>query len=66
MNVINSYNDWGKLEEIILGSPENLTLPDLDVSSRNFFDLQEDFIQQKNPTPMIERVKKRWKKISRG
>ncbi|BEN18524.1 hypothetical protein [Serratia marcescens] len=57
MNIINSYSDWGRLEEIILGSPKNLTLPDLDISSRNFFDLQEDFVQQKNPTPIIERVK---------
>ena len=57
MNIINSYSDWGRLEEIILGSPKNLTLPDLDISSRNFFDLQEDFAQQKNPTPIIERVK---------
>ena len=47
MNIINSYSDWGRLEEIILGSPKNLTLPDLDISSRNFFDLQEDFAQQK-------------------
>ncbi|OVZ84559.1 hypothetical protein [Yersinia intermedia] len=57
MNIINSYSDWGKLEEIILGSPKNLTLPDLDISSRNFFDLQEDFNQQKNPVAVIERVK---------
>ena len=50
MNIINSYSDWGRLEEIILGSPKNLTLPDLDISSRNFFDLQEDFAQQKSNT----------------
>jgi len=57
MSIINSYSDWGKLEEIILGSPENLTLPDLDISSRHFFDLQEEFKQEKNPDSVIAKVK---------
>ncbi|GKW40919.1 hypothetical protein LOZ86_08345 [Pectobacterium parvum] len=57
MSIINSYSDWGKLEEIILGSPENLTLPDLDISSRHFFDLQDDFRQEKNAEFVIAKVK---------
>jgi len=57
MSIINSYNDWGELEEIILGSPENLTLPDLDRSSRNFFDMQQAFVQEKTPVSVIAKVK---------
>ncbi|EBS1326651.1 inosamine-phosphate amidinotransferase 1 [Salmonella enterica subsp. enterica serovar Muenchen] len=57
MSIINSYSDWGKLEEIILGSPENLTLPDLDISSRHFFDLQADFPQENNAESVIAKVK---------
>lgn len=57
MSIINSYSDWGKLEEIILGSPENLTLPDLDISSRHFFDLHDEFSQEKNAASVVAKVK---------
>ncbi|WP_417884476.1 hypothetical protein [Vibrio rumoiensis] len=57
MNLINSYNDWGKLEEIILGSSKNLTLPDIDVSVRHFFDLPESFAQESQAESVIEKVK---------
>ncbi|QYM96483.1 hypothetical protein FGI04_11190 [Dickeya ananatis] len=57
MSIINSYSDWDKLEEIILGSPKGLTLPDLDISSRHFFDLQEEFVQEKNAASVLSKVK---------
>jgi N-dimethylarginine dimethylaminohydrolase len=56
MSLISSYNDWGKLEEVILGSAKNLTLPDLDVSVRHFFDLPSNFNQAPQSQSKIEQV----------
>lgn len=58
MKLINSYNDWGKLEEIILGSAENLTLPNIDIATRHFFDLPKSFFQLPQNIDLIEKVKR--------
>lgn len=36
--IVKSYQDWGRLEEIILGSPTNFTLPAIDRSMEHFFE----------------------------
>jgi glycine amidinotransferase len=40
---LNSYDEWSSLKEIIVGSPVNFHLPDLELSFKLFFQEQVDF-----------------------
>lgn len=42
MSSVRSFNDFGQLEEIVIGSAEHFHIPDADTSLRHFFGLPED------------------------
>jgi glycine amidinotransferase len=54
---ISSYQDWGRLKEIILGSPANLTLPTIDRSLEHFFEPPVLAVEERIDTARMERVK---------
>ncbi|MFO0868618.1 MAG: hypothetical protein U0935_06675 [Pirellulales bacterium] len=49
MNAVNSYTEWGPLEEVILGSHYNTTIGSLDVSMELLFHDNLQRVQRKHP-----------------
>lgn len=56
MNMVNSHNDWGKLKEIILGTPHGLNIPHIDCSSEHFFEPPEDAKNENISPELIQQV----------
>lgn len=57
MKPVNSYTEWGKLEEVILGSHYNTTVGNLDISMELLFHDNLKRVQRKHPGYQFE-VKK--------
>jgi glycine amidinotransferase len=57
ISILWSINEWGRLREVILGSPEGARLPSMDdVSQRNFDRLSPADLSQVQPGAMPEHV----------
>jgi glycine amidinotransferase len=54
MNPVNSYTEWGKLEEVILGSHYNATVGQLDASMELLFHDNLTRVQRKHPDYKFE------------
>ncbi|MGX6608351.1 scyllo-inosamine-4-phosphate amidinotransferase [Micromonosporaceae bacterium Da 78-11] len=57
MSAVRSYTDFGRLEEIVVGSVANFNVPALDVSLRHFFGLDADQVDRpENPAALRRAV----------
>lgn len=56
MSSVNTYNDFGQLEEIVIGSADHYHIPDNDVSLRHFFGLPPDHPVERVPAADLARI----------
>lgn len=56
MKMVNSFNDFGKLEEIIIGTAQGLTIPSIDISSQHFFEAPEEAKHERLERARLDKV----------